>query len=168
VAIKTATLVNEGDGLRFVATAGSGHTVILDNAEGNTGARPAELVPLALAGCTAMDVISILRKKRQPVTRYEIRAEGVQRENPQPAIFQRIDITHIVEGDVDTEAVRRAIQLSAEKYCSVGATLATGATEVRHGYLIRRPGQADEAAEVVVEGPHATAHLDAPNPAPVG
>jgi putative redox protein len=167
VATKTATLVNEGDGLRFVATSGSGHSIILDNAEGNAGARPAELVPLALAGCTAMDVISILRKKRQPVTRYEIRAEGTQRD-AQPAYFTRIDITHIVEGDVDTEAVRRAIQLSAEKYCSVGATLATGATEVRHGYLIRRPGQADEAAEVVVEGPHATAHLDAPNPAPAG
>lgn len=161
MALKTATLVNEGDGLRFSATAGSGHTIILDDGKGDQGVRPAELVPLALAGCTAMDVISILRKKRQPVTRYEIRAEGEQREDPQPALFLKIVITHVVDGDVETDAVRRAIELSAEKYCSVGATLATGVTEVEHRYLVRRPGQPDEEGLVVIEGPHATQHLAA-------
>ncbi len=160
MARKTATLVSEGDGLRFTATAGSGHSIVLDDRTGDTAMRPAELIPLALAGCTAFDVLSILRKKRQPVTRYEIRAEGVQRDEPQPALFLRIDVTHIVEGDVETEAVRRAIELSSTRYCSVGSTLATGVTEIHHAYLIRRPGQPDEAAEVSVEGPFSTSHLE--------
>src|SRR5512135_2369120 len=117
MAVKTASLRLEGEGLRFVATSGSGHTVELDNATGDEGMRPAELVPVALAGCTAMDVISILRKKRQPVTRYEVHAEGEQRDAPPPALFTRIDVTHIVEGgpELDIEAVRRSIELSAIK-----------------------------------------------------
>ena len=89
--------------------------------------RPAELVPLALAGCTAMDVISILRKKRQDVRRYAVEAAGTQ-EADHPNAFTRIDVVHVVEGSgIDLEAVRRAIELSATKYCSVGATLSSGA-----------------------------------------
>ena len=153
MSIKTATVVLANDDMRFTATAGSGHAIVMDSGRGDAGMRPAELVPIALAGCTAMDVVSILRKKRQPFTAYEARATGVQREEPQPAVFTRIDIVHVVDGDVETAAVRRAIELSATKYCSVGATLASGITEVHHGYLIRRPGQADEAGEVLVEGP---------------
>jgi len=158
--VKTATLHLEGDGLRFRAVAGSGHAIVLDDATEDAGLRPAELVPLALAGCTAMDVISILRKKRQPVTAYEVRAEGTQRDGPQPAIFTRIDILHVVDGttELETAAVRRAIELSATKYCAVGATLATGITEFHHGYLVRRPGRPDERDEVLVEGPLATTH----------
>ena len=153
MAFKTASVTLDGDGLRFAGRVGSGHAIVLDNTEGDTGMRPAELVPLALAGCTAMDVISILRKKRQPVTGYEARASGVQRDG-QPASFTRLDVLHIVDGDVDSGAVRRAIELSATKYCSVGSTLASGAVEVRHAYLIRRPGQPEETAEVLVEGPY--------------
>ncbi len=158
MSVKTAELILDGDGLRFIAAAGSGHSIVLDDGEGDTGMRPAELVPVALAGCTAMDVISILRKKRQPVTRYEVRAEGEQRDQPQPALFTRIDVLHVVDGgpDLDVEAVRRSIELSATKYCSVGATLASGVTEIHHRYLVRRPGLPDETAEVLVEGPHAT------------
>ena len=79
MAVKTASVTLEGGELRFVGRVGSGHSVVLDDGKGDTGVRPAELVPLALAGCTAMDVISILRKKRQPVTSYEVHAEGEQR-----------------------------------------------------------------------------------------
>lgn len=156
--VKTASVRLEGDGLRFRAVAGSGHTLVLDDGAGDAGFRPAELVPLALAGCTALDVISILRKKRQTVTAYEVRAEGLQRDQPQPAVFSRIDVVHVVDGSasLETQAVRRAIELSATKYCAVGATLATGVTEIHHAYVIRRPGQPDESAEVLVEGPHAS------------
>ncbi len=153
MALKTASVTLDGDGLRFAGRVGSGHPIVLDNTEGNAGMRPAELVPLALAGCTAMDVVSILRKKRLPMTGYEARASGVQREG-NPAAFTRIDVLHVIDGDVETEAVRRAIELSATKYCAVGATLASGAVEVCHAYLIRRPGQPDETAEVLVEGPY--------------
>lgn len=61
---KTVTATLEGDGLRLVARTGSGHTIVMDNAEGDAGARPSELLVVAQAGCTAMDVVSVLRKKR--------------------------------------------------------------------------------------------------------
>jgi putative redox protein len=151
---KSAQIALEGDGLRFVATTGSGHRLILDNGEGDTGPRPAELVPVAVAACTAMDVISILRKKRQEVDRYEVEATGDQRDDANPAIFTRVDLLHVVEGpSVDVEAVRRAIELSATRYCSVGGTLSTGTTEIHHAYLVRSGGT-EQRGEVVVTGPN--------------
>ena len=157
MAVKTADLTLAGDGLRFVAESGSGHRIVLDNGEGDTGMRPAELVPLAVAGCTAMDVISILRKKRQPVDRYEIHASGIQ-DDDHPNAFRRIDIVHVVSGaSLDTAAVARAIELSATKYCSVGATLASGAVEIHHRYVVRTPDGVEETDEVLVTGPYSPA-----------
>ena len=153
MATKTATLTLAGAGLRFEAVTGSGHTIVLDNAEGDTGARPAEIVGVALAGCTGMDVISILRKKRQEVTRYELRVSGEQMDE-HPHAFTRFDVVHVVDGpDLDPEAVRRAIELSATRYCSVGSTLVSGAVELHHSYLIRQPGGDERYAEVLVLGP---------------
>jgi putative redox protein len=154
---KTATLTLTDDGMRFEAIVGSGHTIVMDNGEGDTGARPAELVAVALAGCTAMDVISILRKKRQPVDRYEVRASGVQVDD-HPHNFIRFDIVHVVDGEgIDPAAVARAIALSCTKYCSVGSTLATGDLEIHHAYLIRTPDGGELRSEVLVTGPHASA-----------
>ena len=154
MAIKTATVTLEGDGLRFAGSVGSGHAITLDDGNGDTGARPAELIPLALAGCTAMDVISILRKKRQDVRGYRVETEGHQME-AHPTAFTRIDVTHVVTGvGLDGAAVARAIELSATKYCSVGSTLATGITEVRHSYrLIDAETGSETAGDVLVEGP---------------
>ena len=110
-------------GLRFTARTGSGHDLVIDGAEGDAGPRPAELVAVAIAGCAAMDVISILRKKRQEIGRYEVKAQAEQRDGAHPAVFVRIDIIHVVDGSsIDVEAVRRAIELSATRYCSVGGT----------------------------------------------
>lgn len=158
MASKTAVVTLQGGDLRFVGRVGSGHAVVLDNAAGDTGVRPAELVPLALAGCTAMDVISILRKKHQDVRHYSVEAAGTQAED-HPNAFTRIDVVHVVEGSgIDVEAVRRAIELSATKYCSVGATLSSGITEIHHAYLVRDETRgAEEAAEVIVLGPGAVA-----------
>ena len=105
-----------------------------------------------------MDVISILRKKRQDVHRYEVEAKGSQ-EDGHPNTFTRIDVVHVVEGTgIDVEAVRRAIELSATKYCSVGATLSSGLTEVHHAYVVRDDAvDGEQAAEVIVLGPWATA-----------
>jgi putative redox protein len=153
VSTKTATLTLAGGDLRFEAQVGSGHTIVLDNGEGDTGARPAELVGVALGACTGMDVISILRKKRQAVTGYEIRVTGLQEEG-HPHNFTRFDVVHVVDGEgLDPEAVRRAIELSATRYCSVGSTLSSGDLEVHHAYLIRMPGDDDLYAEVLVTGP---------------
>src|SRR5579875_3233100 len=113
--------------MRFEGESGSGHTVALDasTADGgeNTGFRPMELLLVGLAGCTGMDVISILRKKRQQVTAYEVRVEG-RRAEGHPMVFVEITIEHIITGvHIQPEAVVRAIHLSAERYCGAGAML---------------------------------------------
>jgi len=153
MATKTAHLRLSDDGLQFEATVGSGHTMVLDDSERDTGARPAELLGVALAACTGMDVISILRKKRQVVTGYEIRVSGTQMPE-RPHAFTRFDVVHVVDGTgIDPEAVRRSVELSATKYCSVGSTLASGMLEIRHSYLLRDTDGSEHTGEVVVCGP---------------
>jgi putative redox protein len=155
MAVKTASVALDGHDLRFVARTGSGHMLVLDDGKDDTGPRPSELIPVALAACTAMDVISILRKKRQEVSRYEVRTEGIQQDD-HPNAFTRIDVLHVIDGPaVDLEAVRRAIELSATKYCSVGATLSSGITEIHHAYLVRDEDGGEQTAEVIVLGPGA-------------
>ena len=149
----TAIARLDGDGLRFVGSTGSGHTVVMDSADGDTGPRPAELLLLAQAGCTAMDVASILRKKRQRFSGYEVRLAGDRREAPPPHVFEHIRIVHVVDGDVDPEAMRRAIELSATKYCTVTGNLASGVATIRHAYLIRSPGGDEQYQTVAVTGP---------------
>lgn len=111
-----------GTGRQFVAGTGSEHHLILDDAAGGTGAKPIELVAAALAGCTAFDVITVLRQKfHQHVTGYEVRVEADQAERP-PQVFVDVRIHHIVRGvAIDPKAIEEAIRLSDEKYCSVGA-----------------------------------------------
>jgi putative redox protein len=153
MATKTVTARLDGDGLRLVARTGSGHTLVMDNAEGDRGPRPAELLVVAQAGCTAMDVISILRKKRQIITRYEVRVAGDQRDDPPPHIFERMRIIHLLEGAIDLEALRRAIELSATKYCTVTGNLASGVTRILHAYVLRDAAGEEHYGEVIVTGP---------------
>jgi putative redox protein len=150
---KTVTVSLDGDGSRFVALTGSGHTIVMDNAEGDCGPRPADLLVVAQAGCAAMDVASILRKKRQAFTCYEVRVSAEQRDDPPPHAFERVRIVHVVEGPVEIEAVRRAIGLSATKYCTVTGNLASGVTEIHHAYLVHGADGEEHYGEVVVTGP---------------
>jgi len=109
---------------QFVGVTGSGHCVNFDEAAAGAAPSPMETVALALAACAAFDVITILRKRRQDVTAYEVRVEAEQRVGP-PAVFSGIRLRHIVRGRrVDPRAVAQAVELSREKYCSVGAMLA--------------------------------------------
>lgn len=115
-------------GLSFTGTADTGFTLPLgaDPSVGgaNDGFRPLELMAVSLAGCTAMDVISILRKKQQEVTAFEVRVNAEQR-HEHPHIFTKAVITYEVTGrGVDEAAVRRAIELSATRYCPAQAMLA--------------------------------------------
>jgi putative redox protein len=107
---------------QFVATTGSEHHMLLDDAAGGTGPKPIELVAVGLAGCTAFDVITILRQKyHQKMTGYEVRVEADQAERP-PQVFTSVRIHHVVTGiEIDPAAIEEAIRLSEEKYCSVGA-----------------------------------------------
>lgn len=107
---------------QFVATSGTGHHLLMDDANGNTGAKPIELVAIGFAGCTAFDVVNILRKKRQNVTDYSVSVEADQAETP-PQVFTCVRIHHRVSGEVTAAAVEDAIRLSEEKYCSVGAMI---------------------------------------------
>lgn len=109
---------------QFVAETGSGHHLILDDAAGATGAKPIELVAVALAGCTAFDVITMLRQKHhQKVTGYEVRVEADQADRP-PQVFTTVRIRHLVTGyGIQRSAVEQSVKLSEEKYCSVGAMI---------------------------------------------
>lgn len=150
MAIKTASVTSTGSGLQLTGRTGSGHEIVLDDAAGDAGARPAELIPLALAGCTAMDVVSILRKKRQDVTSYDVRVAGVQ-DDEHPNAFTSFDVVHSVAGPgLDVEAVRRAIELSATRYCSVGATLASGRPTIEHRFVALDTTTGREATGTVV------------------
>jgi putative redox protein len=114
---------------QFVATTGTEHHLLLDDAAGGTGPKPIELVAAGLAGCTAFDVITILRQKHhQKVSGYEVRVEAEQAERP-PQVFTNVRIHHIVTGrEIDPAAIEEAIKLSEEKYCSVGAMVKQTAT----------------------------------------
>jgi len=125
--------------MQFTGTASSGHSLIMDaeDASGghNTGFRPMELLLVGFGGCSGMDVISILRKKKQHVSGLEINVKG-ERSDTTPKIYKEIHIEYVVTGKgVEKVAVERAISLSVEKYCSVGATLAK-AGMITHSYRI--------------------------------
>jgi putative redox protein len=109
---------------QFVGTTGREHHLLLDDAAGGTGPKPIELIAVGLAGCTAFDVITVLRQKyHQKVTGYEVRVEADQAERP-PQVFISVRIHHVVTGlEIDHSAIEEAIRLSEEKYCSVGAML---------------------------------------------
>jgi putative redox protein len=153
--IKTVRARHEA-GMRFAITTGSGHALAIDDAKGDSAPRPAELLLAAQAGCTALDVAAILAKKRQTYGDYAVSVTGEQRDDPNPHVYQRIEIVHELEGaDLDVTAVRRAIELSATRYCTASAMFSAGPAEVHHRYVIRRgDGRPDEAGEVVVTGPN--------------
>jgi putative redox protein len=114
------------NGLAFEGVGASGFRVQLDSPQaegGPTGFSPMELMLVTLAGCTAMDVISILKKKRQDVTGFEVISHGVRAED-YPQVYTDITLEYVVRGrNVDPKAVERAIELSETKYCSVSAML---------------------------------------------
>jgi putative redox protein len=152
--IKTVEVEHQA-GAHFAATTGSGFEVHFDSGAGQTAAGPTEVMLAALAACSAMDVVSILEKKRQAFSRYQVHVSAEQRDG-YPQVFTRIDLVHELEGpELELAAVRRCIELSATKYCPVSAMLSAGATEIHHRYRMIRTGEQplDESGEVIVTGP---------------
>lgn len=126
------------DGAMFLGESGSGHTLVMDgpaDAGGrNMGVRPMETVLIGLGGCASYDVVSILKKARQDIrdVRTELKAERAESE---PKVFTRIHIRFVVTGKQLKEAhVKRAVELSAEKYCSASIMLGRGGVEITHDY----------------------------------
>lgn len=110
------------DNERYVGEADSRHAIVMDTAAQKTASTPMELVLIALCGCTASDVVGILRKKREPFTHLEVRAEG-ERAKGYPAVYTEIKLVYRIGGKVSRKAVEDAVRLSEEKYCSVSAML---------------------------------------------
>ena len=130
-----ATIQFAGDDV-FVGVSPSGHAQVVEtNSQRGIAATPMELLLLALGSCTGVDVIAILKKKRQRVTDYRIEVSGERRED-HPRAYTRMFVKHIVQGrGVSPQAVAQAIELSDTKYCSVAATL-RGAAEIVTTYEI--------------------------------
>lgn len=115
---------------------------------------PKEALLAALAACTAIDVVSILRKKRQRATRYDLVVSG-ESADEHPRVWREISVEHVVDGDVEPEALRRSIELSATKYCPVSAML-SASVRIEHRYrLVGRDGT-DRVALVAVTSPQGT------------
>lgn len=149
-----ATFVAPATALGLDAETGSGFRVAADSAASDPriGPSPREMVLVGLAGCTGMDVVSILGKKRQPPDAYEVTVEAQDDPDP-PGIFTRVVVEHHVTGQVTVEAVRRAVELSATRYCPVSAMLSR-AVPIEHRYRVSAPGQADQSGLVVTTSPN--------------
>lgn len=125
---------------RFQGESGSGHSVDIDGPpeQGglNQGMRPMELVLMGVAACASFDVVTILKKARQPVTDCVARVEA-ERADDVPSVFTRIHLQFVVTGDnIKESQVRRAVELSADKYCSASIMMARAGVDVTHEYRI--------------------------------
>jgi putative redox protein len=128
------------DGVMFLGESGSGHSVVMDGSPDqggrNMGVRPMEMILVGLGGCASFDVMSMLQKGRQQVTdcRAEVEAERV---DAVPAVFSKIHLKFVVTGVNLKEAqIKRAVELSAEKYCSASIMLEAAGVEISHSYVI--------------------------------
>jgi len=129
------------DGMRFVANDDKGHSLVMDVSKEHggedSGYGPMQLLLVAFGGCTGIDVVEILRKQRQKLDGLEIMVSGGRVSEP-PKVYDKVHVEYKLKGkDLKEKTVQRAIQLSQEKYCSVGATLKTKA-KVSYTYDIQQ------------------------------
>ncbi len=123
---------------KFLATGYSGAKILFHvptEGEGREGPSPFESVVLAAGGCTAVDVVGILRKQREPVESFRIEIESQRAKGP-PAVLEKLHLTYVLRGPKKEENVRRAIELSQEKYCSVNIMLKRAGAEVTTDYRL--------------------------------
>lgn len=123
------------DGLQFVGTDSGGHSVVLSGNDHQDGVRPSEMLLVALASCSAVDVVEIMKKKRKPLDRLEVIIDG-ERDPEPPWPYRKIRVHYHAQGEELTDkALSQAIQLSTEKYCSVAATV-SGVADIQTRFTI--------------------------------
>lgn len=143
---KTARVTWTGDDLTFTATAGSGYRFAMSSAPGETAGSPMELLLAGVAGCTAVDVVSILQKMRQPVTGVTVEINGL-RAGQHPKVYTDVELVYVVQGEgVDETAVQRAINLSKESYCSASIMFARAGANITTSYRIEQPAHVNGRA----------------------
>ncbi len=133
-------VVRWADNAMFVGESGSGHCVVMDGPEEhggrNVGIRPMEMILIGMGGCASFDVVSILKKSRQQVSGCQAQLSA-ERADAVPAIFTAINIHFSISGEnLKEKQVKRAVELSAEKYCSASIMLANGGVAISHSYEI--------------------------------
>lgn len=128
----------------FIGVTPSGHAQAIEtNTERKSAATPMELLLIALGSCTAVDVVEIMRKKRERVTDYRVEVTG-ERRTEHPRSYTRLKVHHIVRGiNISEKALAQAIHLSEEKYCSVAATLRPAAAIETTYEIIQESGESD-------------------------
>lgn len=152
-----ATVLEPQRAVRVDVLTGTGFGLTFDTGEAGdlrAGPGPTESVLAALAACTSMDVGSILRKKRQPAASYRI-AVTAEKADEHPQVYTSIVIEHQVAGEVEPDALRRAVELSATTYCPVSAML-SHSVRIEHRFRLSREGQAEVSALVAITGPDGT------------
>ena len=119
----------------FEAKDAYGHSVLIDTSPDtggkNFGARPMQLLLMALGGCSGIDIVSILNKQRQKVDNFHMKIEGKREDGKDPSLWKTINVIFELRGKIDQNKAERACQLSIEKYCSVAETLRRGGTEIK-------------------------------------
>lgn len=173
------------EGMRFIGASDSGHGLIMESKSGESppvGSSPMEVVLMALGGCSSIDIVDILRKMRQDLSSLEVVIHAERAPEP-PRVFTKADLEFVASGGGLTEdGLKRAVDLSMEKYCSVAAMLQKGGTKIGYRYRIKAeapPGGADEpgpmsapeALKSHAAHPQASADLPfpgAPGPGPRG
>ena len=132
-------LVRVDDAFHFEALGKSGVAQHIDAATDigghNAGARPMEMLLMGLAGCSAIDVILILKKQKQVIDDFRLKVDGLREKGATPAPFKKIHITYLLKGQLDADKVKRAIDLSMDKYCSATAQLRPSA-EITYSFEI--------------------------------
>lgn len=137
---KQATVTWKGSGLDFSATLGSGYTLDMSGDANETQGSPMEMLLAGVAGCTAVDIVFILQRQRQPVSGVEVAIEGT-RADDHPKVYTDVRLVYLVSGDnLDPKAVERAVELSEEKYCSASIMFRRAGVNVTSEFRILPSG----------------------------
>ena len=139
----TVELTREQLEFGFVAIDANHHSVRMDtNPESggkNWGVRPMQMLLMALAGCSAIDVISILNKQRQTITDYKMKVTGEREHGKEPSLWKTVHVEFMLVGNIEEAKAQRAADLSIEKYCSVAATLRAAGAQITYTVTVTKP-----------------------------